>query len=150
LLLCLLCKLACACAISALARLLLQHKLWRLWCRYCSASRLCAVSGMRGFWHKDGVRRWATMMQRARKDRKNKRHFCAASTGAPPGAPSATRQRPHRAPPLGLDTRRRTGERRAHRCPTGGRPREQGPPSPRCQRNACAVANGRKSVSGSR
>jgi hypothetical protein len=45
------------------------------------------------------------------------RHFCASAPG-PGGAP-------HRAPLLMLDIRRRTGERRAQRCPTGGRPRDR-------------------------
>ena len=36
-----------------------------------------------------------------------------------PWSPSATRQRPRRAPPLELDTRHGMGERRAHKCPTG-------------------------------
>jgi hypothetical protein len=69
-------------------------------------------------------------------DRKNKRPFCASTPGACPlKPPSATGWRPrprrcpcapepggapHRAPLLRVDIRRRTGARRAQRCPTQG------------------------------
>src|SRR4029453_7930910 len=58
------------------------------------------------------------------KDRKRNGIVVPCPRECPPGATSATCQRSRSAPPLGLDTRRRTGERRAHRGPTGGRPRD--------------------------